>query len=171
MIGRIGIRNGNHEIPAVWVCPDETGPFPAMVLCHGTASHKDEVGNLFVRLANRLAEQGIASIRFDYAGCGESREKEEALTFSGEIEDTCCIYHAMCQFKHSDQNRVGILGFSQGARIMAAVLDKIPELHCAVSWSGACQEHAGIFENWYQYYYPEAVENGYARIPMDWRED
>lgn len=54
---------------------------------------------------------------------------------------------------------------------MAAVLDKIPKLHCAVSWSGACQEHAGIFENWYQYYYPEAVENGYARIPMDWRED
>ena len=32
-------------------------------------------------------------------------------------------------------------------------------------------EHAGIFENWYQYYYPEAVKNGYARIPMDWRED
>ena len=75
------------------------------------------------------------------------------LTFSGEIEDTCCIYHAMCQFKRSDQNRVGILGFSQGARIMAAVLDKIPKLHCAVSWSGACQEHAGIFENWYQCYY------------------
>lgn len=171
MIGRIGIRNGNHEIPAVWVCPDGTGPFPVMILCHGTASHKDEVGNLFVQLANRLAEQGIASIRFDYAGCGESREKEEVLTFSGEIEDTCCIYHAMCQFKRSDQNRVGILGFSQGARIMAAVLDKIPKLHCAVSWSGACQEHAGIFENWYQYYYPEAVENGYARIPMDWRED
>ena len=102
MIGRIGIRNGNHEIPAVWVCPDGMGPFPVMILCHGTASHKDEVGNLFVRLANRLAEQGIASIRFDYAGCGESREKEEALTFSGEIEDTCCIYHAMCQFKRSD---------------------------------------------------------------------
>lgn len=86
MIGRIGIRNGNHEIPAVWVCPDGTGPFPVMILCHGTASHKDEVGNLFVQLANRLAEQGIASIRFDYAGCGESREKEEVLTFSGEIE-------------------------------------------------------------------------------------
>ena len=56
MIGRIGIRNGNHEIPAVWVCPDGTGPFPVMILCHGTASHKDEVGNLFVQLANRLAE-------------------------------------------------------------------------------------------------------------------
>lgn len=171
MIGRIGIKRGNHEIPAVWVCPDGMGPFPVMMLCHGTASHKDEVGNLFVRLADRLAARGIASIRFDYAGCGDSCEKEEALTFSGEIADTCCIYHAMCKFVRSDQTRVGILGFSQGARVMAAVLDEIPELRCAVSWSGACQEHTGLFEDWYKRYYPEAMQNGYAKVPLDWRED
>ena len=44
---------------AVFCQPDTDGLLPAVILCHGTASCKNEVGNLFIHLARSLAEKGL----------------------------------------------------------------------------------------------------------------
>jgi len=46
---------------------------PAVLLLHGFASSKDEVGNMYAREAKALAEKGIASLRIDFAGFGKKR--------------------------------------------------------------------------------------------------
>lgn len=58
---------------------------PTVILCHGTGSQKNEVGNLFVELSRKLLNIGIASIRFDYAGCGDSKADQTKLSFCGEV--------------------------------------------------------------------------------------
>lgn len=165
------IKTKDYEIPAILTYSEQIENAPCMILCHGTGSHKDEVGNMFWELAEGLCELGIASIRFDFAGCGESMASEQELTFLGEVNDTLAVYDFLREIPEICQKRIGILGFSQGARVMAEVLKKIPELKCAVSWSGACHDGEGIFSDWFVKYYDEALKNGYARIPMDWRED
>ena len=167
----VWIHAKKYEIPAVITCPGGNLAVPCVILCHGTASHKDEVGNMFADIANGLAEKGIASIRFDFAGCGDSKAKMRELTFYGEVEDTLAVYDYVCQLPQIDAKRIGILGFSQGARVMAEVLKKLPMLFCAVSWSGACHNGYGIYEKLFGYYEEEAKSCGFAVIPMSWRED
>jgi predicted alpha/beta-hydrolase family hydrolase len=35
-------------------------------MCHGFGGNRTEFGNAFVRLAERLAQQGVAAYRFDF---------------------------------------------------------------------------------------------------------
>ncbi|NLC11469.1 MAG: alpha/beta hydrolase [Firmicutes bacterium] len=163
------IKSELYDIPAVFCQPDTDGLLPAVILCHGTASCKNEVGNLFIHLARSLAEKGIASIRFDFAGCGESTARQQDFTFYREVDDTEKVYVYLCQHEKVDAGRIGILGFSQGARVMAEFLGRHPkEIKTAVSWSGACHNGIGVFVGWFKYY-DEACNKGYAQIPIPWR--
>ena len=63
---------GGH-IPGTLSIPDRaTGKVPAVLLLHGFASSKDEVGDMYKNLAAKLAAQGIASLRIDFQGSGAS---------------------------------------------------------------------------------------------------
>lgn len=170
---KVIINNEYYDIPAVMNLP-ETGEdsFPAVILCHGTASQKNEVGDLFVKLSGQLSEYGIASVRFDFAGCGESEAAQEALTFYGEVSDTEKVYQYLQRHSSIDSDRIGILGFSQGSRVMAEFLGKYNEsIKTAVSLSGACHNGEGVFRGWFEQYHDELEEKGYADIPMSWRDD
>src|SRR5699024_7345225 len=104
-----------YDIPAVINLPDTSeGGCPAVILCHGTASQKNEVGDLFVKLGDKMAEAGIASIRFDFAGCGDSKADQTDLTFYGEVSETEKVYEYLVGHESIDSDRIGIVGFSQG---------------------------------------------------------
>lgn len=166
------IKSDLYDIPAIFTYPNRGTKFPTVILCHGTGSSKNEAGNLFVRLAESLSEEGIASIRFDFAGCGESLAKKQDLTFYGEVDDVRKIYAYIHESEKVDSSRIAILGFSQGARVMAEFLGEYPEkINAAISWSGACHNGEGVFSGWFEKHYEEAVKNGYTKIPMIWREN
>jgi len=64
------IPNEGRMIPATVCLPaGQSGEtFPAVVMLHGTGSSRDEAGNGYKMLAPYMAQNGIASIRFDFAG-------------------------------------------------------------------------------------------------------
>ena len=167
----ITIYNTEYAIPAVFSYSPKHEKMPAVILCHGTGSQKNEVGNLFAEMSKRLLNIGIASIRLDYAGCGDSKACQTKLSFCGEVNDTKKVYQYLCTQDFIDCNNIGILGFSQGARVMAELLKEVHSIKFAISWSGACHDGIGVFKGWFDEYYQEALENGYAKIPMFWRED
>lgn len=53
---------------------------------------------------------------------------------------------------------------------MAELLKEVHSIKFAISWPGACHDGIGVFKGWFDEYYQEALENGYAKIPMFWRE-
>jgi uncharacterized protein len=46
-------------------------PAPAVLILHGLVGSKDQPHQMFVKLANRLAEVGIIALRIDLRGRGE----------------------------------------------------------------------------------------------------
>lgn len=76
-------QDGRH-LAATLTVPKSPGR--AIVLVHGGGVTREE-GGFFTRLAAGLAEGGVASLRFDLRGHGESEGHQEELTLSTILND------------------------------------------------------------------------------------
>lgn len=85
---------------------------PIVIVCHGFGGNRDRGTTCMV--AQQLSDKGIASIRFDFNGHGESEGRFEDMTVLNEIEDAKCIYQYASSLPWVDTNRIAILGASQG---------------------------------------------------------
>ena len=124
-----------HTIPAVLTLPEGSGPFPVAMLVHGHAGNKDE-GRAFVTLSSKLAEAGIASIRMDFPGCGDSDEdfitQYNVSNMLKDIQSTKAFVQADSRL---DTSRLGIVGFSMGGRLTMLTTGVDSDFSTAVLWA------------------------------------
>ncbi|MBJ7449735.1 MAG: alpha/beta hydrolase [Parachlamydiales bacterium] len=114
------ILNNGQKIFAVAHFPKSTSPnqkHPCVIFCHGYGGNKIGRHRLYVLEAERLAAIGIASVRFDFRGCGDSEGDFGDITIKELISDAQ-IVHDFCQ-KHPsiDSNRIGVIGISLGGAV------------------------------------------------------
>jgi len=108
-------------------------PRPPCVICsHGLFSSKD--GEKFVEIGETLSGQGIAVIRYDHQGCGESEGDLSATTATSRLKDLeamvdLALHHLLLG------NRLGLLGSSMGGfiSIFKAAVD--PRVKALVLWA------------------------------------
>jgi pimeloyl-ACP methyl ester carboxylesterase len=94
----------------------QTSPQASIVLVHGGGVTREE-GGFFTRMAVGLAESGVASLRFDLRGHGESEGRQEDLTLSGVLND---IHAAVGHVRElAKGGPVSVLGASFGGGISA----------------------------------------------------
>lgn len=83
---------------------------PMVIFCHGFGGSKD--GPLFELITDTLQAHGIASIRFDFNGHGESEGDFQEMTVPNEIEDAKHVYAYVRDLRYI--NGIAIVGHSQG---------------------------------------------------------
>jgi pimeloyl-ACP methyl ester carboxylesterase len=95
---------------------DAQRPTPAVVLAHGYLSTRDGIA-LFPRLAHRLAELSIASLRFDFRGAGETGGAARLGDYKSQARQLAAAARWLEQEgQGGDKFRViGVLGHSKGA--------------------------------------------------------
>ncbi|MEU5270618.1 alpha/beta fold hydrolase [Streptomyces hygroscopicus] len=104
------------------VRPD-TPASAAVVLVHGGGVTREE-GGLFTRLAAGMADSGVASLRFDMRGHGESEGRQEELTLATVLND---IRAAITYVRETASSReITLLGASFGGGICAYYAAKRP---------------------------------------------
>jgi hypothetical protein len=86
----------------------------AVVMASGLGGDKDENG-LFARVAEALAKEGYAILRFDYAGTGESEGRSEEATRKTEAEDLKAAISFMK--KETKFQKLILIGLSMGAAV------------------------------------------------------
>ena len=98
---------------------------PCVIMSHGLEGSKD--GAKWQLLAAKLYEAGIASLRFNYRGCGQGKDKSqgkfEETTISGRVQD----FRAALDFVEGtavDSSRLGVVGSSLGGAVAIAAWDK-----------------------------------------------
>lgn len=97
--------------------PAADAPAPAVLMLHGFASSRSEAGNLYTRLAAALAKRGIASLRIDFRGWGDSGGAMTDSSVIGMVEDADAAVSWLAALDAIDSRRIGILGFSMGGSI------------------------------------------------------
>lgn len=115
-------ENEGREINGVIALPKEGGKHPLVVMNHGFAGSKEE-GIGFVSISRALAEKGIAAVRFDFSGCGESVVPFSEFSLTHNISDSNAVLHYVLETENIDKDRLGILGYSMGGRLAIMVTD------------------------------------------------
>jgi alpha/beta superfamily hydrolase len=109
---------------------------PAVLMLHGFGSYKDEVGNMYKRLAAALAAKGIASLRIDFSGFGKSDGDTGSTTVGGQVKDAEAACAWLQDLKTVNPRRLGVIGFSLGGGIATIVTAQHPLWFASrVTWS------------------------------------
>jgi dienelactone hydrolase len=141
---------GDHRVPGTLTLPrDAAGPVPAVLLLHGDLGDRNSAGDSFARLANALARRGVASLRIDFAGSGESEEPDTELDYASMVQDARAAVTYLQHDPRVRSDKVAVLGFSRGGSIAATLAGTDPSIAALVEWSGA-------------------VANGYVDDPDGW---
>ncbi|TPV60951.1 alpha/beta fold hydrolase [Aestuariibacter sp. GS-14] len=163
------LDNGEYQIPAVVLMPDTAIASPAVLLLHGSASHKNEVGDLYLRLAELLANKGIASIRIDFAGTGDSPVDYTHYTLKSAVRDATVALAYLKQQAGVDAKRIGVVGFSQGGLIAQLLLAQQPDIKSFVAWSSVASDGIGPFAEMFETLYMTAKKQGNVLQHYGWR--
>ncbi len=157
-----------HEVPGTLTLPAKASGAPAVVMLHGTGTSRNESGNAFARLAQSLADAGIASLRIDFMGCGASTADNADFCPTSAIIDAKASANYLASLKEVDGKAIGVMGWSQGG--MDALLSAAAHpdtFKAVVTWAGAISmDGAGIFGDVsFEDAYQTAKEKGEAIAP------
>ncbi len=158
-----------YQIPAILTTPSAQNDVPAVVLLHGTGADKNEVGGLYKRLAAALAEQGIASLRIDFAGTGDSPVGYRHYNLSTAVSDAQTALSYLMYLDGIDKHRLGLVGFSQGGLIAQLLAGNDDRVQAMVLWSSVGGDGQGNFARLFDKHYPEAQKRGYSDVSFRWR--
>jgi pimeloyl-ACP methyl ester carboxylesterase len=94
---------------------------PMVMLLHGFGGNKD--GAIEKMIASKLEQAGIASIRFDFNGHGESEGEFQNMTVPNEIEDAKMVYAYVSALPYV--SKVAVSGHSQGGVVTSMLAGEL----------------------------------------------
>lgn len=166
------------EVPITLVTPagGDDEAYPLVVLAHGHGGSRWE-GGAFPAVAEALALKGIASIRMDFPGCGDSTESFAENNLSNMLLDIKAARAFAVDNTSVDPERIGLLGYSMGGRLASLAAAKDPDYAVMAIWApavenGAARERKEFEllggEGYYDTLRATAEKEGEARYTTRW---
>ena len=114
------------------LCSPAINSWPVVILCHGFLSHKDS--SKYRHLAQVFAQESIATLRFDFRGCGESEGLLSESSISRRWRDLQRVIEATVDLENFD-GRLGLLGSSLGGYLALLESSHNSQVCCTAVWS------------------------------------
>lgn len=147
--------------------PTGKGPFPALVLVHGSGPHSRDLalpGQLgmafaqpiraFKELSQQLNAHGFAVLRYDKRTCYTANGctnkypvPSDAIVVHDFKKDAQAALRYLATRPEIDKKRIFVVGHSQGAGLVPAILQDMPELKAGVSIAAPGTSFAGTVQS------------------------
>lgn len=149
----VSVVTGEFELPAEIALPSGTGPFPAVVLVHGSGPNDmDETigpNKPFRDIADGLAARGIASIRYTKR---TRQYSQQPRTLAEEtIQDAVSAATLLRKAPGIDPKRVFIVGHSLGAHAAPRIGQADPSLAGLVLLAGFTRPLSALVDEQVKY--------------------
>lgn len=105
--------------------PEGTGPFPTVCFYHGFSVDKVGLMRLHELFARACVDHGMACVRFDFYGCGESDGDFSEMRFSEEVKQAEAIYRWTSEQSFCDKEKLFAAGHSLGGAITSVIAPKL----------------------------------------------
>ena len=139
----VNFENEGLNIIGTLAMPTTDQAVPLVLLFHGFKGERDELPivnteeAMYSRTARIFAERGIATLRIEFRGSGESEGLWEDTTFTGQISDALVALDFAQTVEGVDPERIGIIGLSQGGLVAASAAGQDARVKSLVLWSAA----------------------------------
>jgi uncharacterized protein len=130
-IEKVSFQNEGQRVSGILHLPEEENP-PCVIASHGLLSSKDS--EKYIALGERFAKEGIAMLRFDFRGIGESEGSLEDDTVSRRVTDL----RSAVNFIRTDPRlgeRIGLVGSSLGGFVSLIMASMEKEMKAVVIWA------------------------------------
>ncbi|MGH9445047.1 MAG: alpha/beta hydrolase [Terriglobia bacterium] len=107
---------------------------PGAVLLHGFTGDRMESHWIFVKCSRALARAGIASLRFDFSGSGESEGTFSEASLETEVADALAGIEFFRRQRGISRERIALIGLSLGGFIAATLAHRV-RAQALVLWS------------------------------------
>jgi alpha/beta superfamily hydrolase len=115
----ITFKAGELTLEGALHLPERT-PAPGVVVCHPHPLYGGDMDNNVVMTACRsLNERGIAALRFNFRGAGNSEGEHDGG--DAETEDVRAALAHLSSLPEIDNDRIGLIGYSFGAIVASEV--------------------------------------------------
>jgi dienelactone hydrolase len=158
----VTVGSGEWALPGTLSIPNGTGPFPALVLVHGSGPQdRDETlgpNKVFRDLAWGLSSRGIAVLRYEKRtkahGSKYTPELISKITTKEEVTDDALAAAELLRHDPSvDPGRIFVLGHSLGATLMPRVGKQDPALAGLIVMAGITRPFEDTILDQFTYLY------------------
>ena len=152
-----------HDVPGVLTMPAEpAGDVPAVVLLHDLSGDKDSAAYLLA--ASHLAAHGIASLRIDFMGFGDSTANTRDYHYASALADARAAADYLAGLEGIDADAIGVLGWGQGGAVALMAAGQYDGFRSVVTWAAA-PDLTGLFSD---RDYETARQKGWFTLEADW---
>ncbi len=130
-VDKVFFQSEGQKIAGILHLPDRNSP-PFVIASHGLLSSKES--EKYIALGERFSKEGIAMLRFDFRGIGESEGKLEDDTVSRRIRDLEAAVAFMLT-RSGVGKRAGLLGSSLGGYVSLLEAAANREIRAVVTWA------------------------------------
>lgn len=152
------LENEGQKIFGVLHCPIGVSKPPVVLMCHGLAGDKTGKYRLYVILSKTLASLGIASLRIDFRGSGDSEGDFADMTLESEVSDAIKGLEYLYKLPKIDNKRIGIFGRSLGGSVALMAARRYDHVKSLVTWA-PLSDGDQWKEQWQKIHSPDVTED------------
>jgi dipeptidyl aminopeptidase/acylaminoacyl peptidase len=124
------------DLAGMLFIPDGEGPFPAVVIIHGSRESKRD-RNWYLVNSSYMQKNGVAVLLPDKRGSEKSQGDWRTSSFEDLATDTQTAIDFMKSQEIVEVSQIGIIGMSQGGIIAPIVASQSPDLDFAINMTGS----------------------------------